>query len=302
MRRRQPRWVLVSLAISWIALLVSGCSAQAGGVPPAAEPPQATVTPSPQAPLPPPPEAPIEGLDTRVQKAVADAAASGADVEVAVLDRTTGLVVSGGAGKSFPIASVVKLFIADDLLLQVAEGQAELSDAERQSLDAMLSASEDGAAQIFWERGGQNAVISRIVARYGLTGTAAPYNGKWDVTTSTAGDLVRYYDMLLDGTGGLPAEQADIIVGNLADFTSAGADGYPQRFGIPDGLPGERVAVKQGWFCCWNRGNELHVSTGILGSDRRYVMAISSLQPTDAATARETITQTVRTIFPGGTL
>ena len=146
----------------------------------------------------------------------------------------------------------------------------------------------------------RNAIIARVKARYGLTGTTAPYNGHWDVTTSTASDLVRYYDMLLDGTGGLPPEQANVIIGNLAQSTPTGTDGYPQRFGIPEGLYAEPVAVKQGWFCCWNGANQLHVSTGVIGPEHRYVMAISSLDPTGAAAARENITQAVKTMFPGG--
>ena len=125
------------------------------------------------------------------------------------------------------------------------------------------------------------------MARYGLTGTTAPYNGHWDVTLSTASDLVRYYDMLLDGTGGLPPEQANVIISNLAQSTPTGTDGYPQRFGIPEGLYAEPVAVKQGWFCCWNGANQLHVSTGVIGPERRYVMAISSLEPDDDAAARD---------------
>ena len=171
---------------------------------------------------------------------------------------------------------MVKLFIADDLLLQESKGQTTLSPADRKSLDVMLRSSDDGAAQNFWDRSGGNAVIARVVARYGLTGTTAPYNGHWDVTQSTASDLVRYYDMLLDGSGGLPPEQANVIISNLAQSTPTGTDGYPQRFGIPEGLYAEPVAVKQGWFCCWNGANQLHVSTGAIGPERRYVMAISS--------------------------
>ncbi|MGE2717941.1 serine hydrolase, partial [Mycolicibacterium litorale] len=261
----------------------------------------------PQAPLPalpeaPPaqPAAPVDGLDARVRQATADAAASGADLEIAVLDRNTGQLVSGGANKPFPIASVVKLFIADDLLLRESQGEAELSEADRKSLDSMLRSSDDSAAQMFWDRSGGNAVIGRVVARYGLTGTTAPYNGHWDVTQSTASDLVRYYDMLLDGAGGLPPEQANVIIGNLAQSTPTGTDGYPQRFGIPEGLYAEPVAVKQGWFCCWNGGNQLHVSTGAIGPDRRYVIAIGSLDPTSAGAARENITQAVKTMFPAG--
>ena len=50
----------------------------------------------------------------------------------------------------------------------------------------MLRSSDDSAAQNFWNRSGGNAIIARVVARYGLTGTTAPSNGHWDVTQSTA--------------------------------------------------------------------------------------------------------------------
>ena len=306
MRRRLPKWAITRMAIVCVALLVSGCEAQVWGTPPTAETtPQATDA-APQATLPVPPgaplakpTAPLDELDARVRQATADAADSGANIETVVQDRVTGQIVSNGS-KPFPLASVVKLFVADDLLLQVSQGKTQLSAADRKSLDIMLRSSDDSAAQMFWDRSGQNAIIARIVARYGLTGTTAPYNGHWDVTQSTASDLVRYYDMLLDGTGGLPPEQSNVIIGNLAQSTPTGTDGYPQRFGIPEGLYAEPVAVKQGWFCCWNGANQLHVSTGIIGSDRRYVMVISSLDPVDAATARANMTQAVKTMFPGG--
>jgi hypothetical protein len=182
----------------------------------------------------------------------------------------------------------------------VSKGETQLSSADRASLDVMLRSSDDSAAQSFWDRSGGNAIIARVKARYGLPGTTAPYNSHWDVTTSTASDLVHYYDMLLAGTGGLPPEQANVIIGDLAQSTPTGTDGYPQRFGIPEGFYAEPVAVKQGWFCCWSGANQLHVSTGIIGPDHRYVMAISSLDPTSAAAARTNMTQAVKTMFPGG--
>jgi hypothetical protein len=308
MRQRRPGTAMTRLAIVCAAaLLASGCEAQVWGTPPAASnAPQAPVT-APQAPQSAAPQAPpagppasFEGLDARVRQATADAAGSGADLEIAVMDRTTGQVVSNGSNEPFPIASVVKLFIADDLLLQESEGKTTISPADRKSLDVMLRSSDDSAAQNFWDRSGGNAVIARIKARYGLGGTTAPSNGHWDVTTSTAADLVRYYDMLLDGAGGLPPEQTNVIIGNLAQSTPTGNDGYPQRFGIPEGLYAEQVAVKQGWFCCWNGGNQLHVTTGAIGPERRYVIAIGSLDPTGAAAAREHMTQAVKTMFPGG--
>jgi hypothetical protein len=307
MRWRLPNRAMTGMAIVCVALLVNGCEAKVWGSPPTAAYTQQATFSAPEASLPVLPEAlpnqsaaPFDGLDARVRQATADAAKSGANIETVVLDRDTGQIVSNGINEPFPIASVVKLFIADDLLLQVSKGETQLSAADRASLDVMLRSSDDGAAQNFWDRSGGNAIIARVKARYGLPGTTAPYNSHWDVTTSTASDLVHYYDMLLAGTGGLPPEQANVIIGDLAQSTPTGTDGYPQRFGIPEGLYAEPVAVKQGWFCCWSGANQLHLSTGIIGPEHRYVMAISSLDPTSAAAARETVTQAVKTMFPGG--
>jgi len=298
MRRRRPFRATATVAIVCAVVLVAGCEARVYGIPPDEPGPQQTVV----APAAPPSQhvAAFDGLDARTKQATAEAAKSGADLESVVLDRNTGQTISNGENTPFPIASVVKLFIADDLLLQVAKGQTTLSPADRKSLDVMLQSSDDSAAESFWNRSGGSAIINRVIARYGLTGTTAPSDGHWDVTLSTASDLVRYYKMLLDGSGGLPSEQAGVIMSNLAHSTPTGTDGYPQRFGIPEGLYAEPVAVKQGWFCCWNGANQLHVSTGVIGPERRYVMAISSLEPDDAAAARTTITQAVKTMFPGG--
>jgi hypothetical protein len=246
-----------------------------------------------------PPDATV-GLDVRARAAASEAAQDGADISFTVLDRTTGRTVSGGDGAPFPIASVSKLFIADDLLLQVAKGQRQMTSDERQSFDTMLRSSDDSAAEVFWGEGGGSSIISRVTSRYGLGSTSAPYDGNWWNTMSTTGDLVRYYDMLLDGAGGLPADQAALILGDLSKSTPTGVDGYPQRFGIPDALFAEPVAVKQGWMCCWNGGNWLHMTTGVIGADHRFVMAMASLQPVDDATARATMTEVVKTMFPGG--
>ncbi len=312
MRRRPSRLVTATAAVIVAVPVVAGCEAKVYGTPPEPAGPQLTVV-APQgssAPLPeaPPdePSATFDGLDGRTRQATADAAKAGADISTVVLDRNTDQIVSNGNSRPVPIASVAKLFIADDLLLQESKGQTQLSPADRAALDIMLRSSDDSAAEVFWNRSGGSAIITRVTARYGLKATTTPYNGRWFNTLSTAGDLVRYYDMLLGGSGGLPPERASIILSNLAASTPMAIDGtqpggvYPQRFGIPDGLFAEPVAVKQGWMCCWNGGNWMHMSTGVIGPDRRFVMAIGSMQTADDATARNTITQAVKTMFPGG--
>ena len=243
---------------------------------------------------------PMTQLNVRARQATTDAAKKGADITFTLLDRQTGQSISGGDTAPFPIASVAKLFIADDLLMGRVKSRRALNSQDRSDLDVMLRSSADSPANEFWGRDGGNAIIARVVARYGLTGTTVPYDGNWWNTMSTTKDLVRYYDRLLDGAGGLPPKQVALILSDLATSTPKGIDGYPQRFGIPDGLFAEPVAVKQGWMCCWNGPNQLHMSTGVVGADHRYVIAIGSMQPVDEATARQTLTQVIKTMFPGG--
>lgn len=309
---RPSKVLTVAFVAACAVATISGCEAQVyGSPPPAPAAPQLTVVAplGASAPLPEaPPETPtgtFDGLQNREIQATADAAEAGADITVAVLDRRTGQLVTNGADNPIAIASVVKLFIADDLLLQEANGDTALSPEDRAMLDVMLRSSDDSAAEVFWNRSGGSAIINRVVQRYGLGSTRAPSNGRWFNTISTVTDLVRYYDMLLAGTGGLPSERAAVILANLAQSTPTAPDGmvpggvYPQRFGIPEGLYGEPVAVKQGWMCCVG-SDWMHLSTGVVGPDRRYVMAIGSMQPAGAEEARRTITEAVQTIFPGG--
>ena len=241
----------------------------------------------------------LDGLDNRVKQATDQATRDGANISVVLLDRTTKRTVSNGNDAPIATASVAKLFIADDLLYEASINRIPLSVDDRTALDAMLQVSDDDAAEHFWDRGGGDAIVMRVAARYGLLSTGPGSDGRWWNTITTTTDLVHYYDVLLDGSGGLPSDQAAIIIGNLSLVPPEGLDGYPQRFGIPDGLFAERVAVKQGWMCCIG-DDWFHLSTGVIGADRRYVMVIESLQATDDRTARDEITDAVKTMFPSG--
>ncbi|HEY1838776.1 MAG TPA: hypothetical protein VGG53_00895 [Mycobacterium sp.] len=293
MRARLPILLIATAAM----LTVSTTSCATAYSSPDGPPPAINAPDSP----PGAPAATFEGLPARIAQATDDAAATGATISIAVLDRMTNQTLSNSNDQPVAIASVAKLFIADAVLSQASsDGATQLSSAERQALDSMLRSSDDGAAETFWAAGGGETIINDVVGRYGLTSTAPPSDGQWWNTVSSASDLVHYYDMLLNGSGGLSGERGEIIVNDLAGSTATGADGYPQRFGIPDGLYAEPVAVKQGWMCCMDGSSWMHLSTGIIGADQRYVMAIESLQPSDDATARATITQAVKTMFPSG--
>ncbi|MFT9661445.1 serine hydrolase [Mycobacteroides abscessus subsp. abscessus] len=291
--------LFVGLTLAAATALTSGCVASVRSDP--ATPALAVVS----APAETPPvfevESPtsFETLPERTTAATTQAKSAGATLTAVIKDRASGAVVSNGNNSTIAIASVAKLFIADDLLMRESQGEVTLTPADRAAFDRMLQSSDDSAAEVFWQRGGGNSIITRVAARYGLASTNVPSDGMWWNTISTANDLVQYYDMLLSGTGGLPPERANIIVDDLSRSTPNGIDGYPQRFGIPDGIPGEPVAVKQGWMCCVGSA-WMHLSTGVVGPDRRFIVVVSSLQTANDVTARNTLTQAVATMFPGG--
>ena len=124
--------VRASAALVGGTLALAGCEAQVHGSPPGQSGPLLTVV-APMGTMAPLPEtSPDEpavgfnGLADRERYATDVAAQAGAKLTVAILDRNTGQSVTNGNGMAFAIASVAKLFIADDLLLQVSRGETTL--------------------------------------------------------------------------------------------------------------------------------------------------------------------------------
>ncbi|NLU81538.1 serine hydrolase [Rhodococcus sp. HNM0569] len=276
-------------------------------------------------------------LAERVAAADAYARARRADVSIALLDRATdGAVEVSGSSIDVPVpcASIVKVFLAAQLLHLDATGERPLSADDDATLSAMLESSDDGAAGTYWTELGPDAV-REVADRYELAHTTPASGASWWNTESTAGDLVRFYRGVLDDVDGLGAARIDRFVDLLEGWAETANDGYDQEFGIaavltsaPRHHPDARaVAVKQGWMCCIS-GRWIHWSTGIVGHDEdgrpgRYVIAVASTEDvqypdgddlmwfpdtsyTDASEddsarhARETVTGVVSTVFPGG--
>nr|WP_314144439.1 serine hydrolase [uncultured Rhodococcus sp.] len=262
-------------------------------------------------------------LESRIPMAIASAQTRGADVDFALLDRRTGSYYSSNADVRVETASVSKLFIADEVLFRAQSENRPVSADDLATMTSMLELSDDNAAYTLWYRYGSSEIVRTVVARYGLTSTTAPGDDQWYNTETTPSDLVGYYAGLLNGSGGLTTASTDMVVGMLRRSAPIAADGYKQHFGIVDGLPGESVhAVKQGWMCCvadrW-----VHLSTGTIGLDNRYVLALSSREDifyaddmerypdtavvdvsddASALHARDTLTGFVSMLFPDGTV
>ncbi|MGB6181385.1 MAG: hypothetical protein WBF79_09105 [Rhodococcus sp. (in: high G+C Gram-positive bacteria)] len=308
------RFAVAVLVATLTLVSLVGCSTAS-----TAPMPDPSIPPAPPFPAPELPIAP--NLAGRLQQAIDGAAARGATLSVAFFDRATGSYMAAGDRDPIETASVVKLFIADDLLFRSSRGEFDLDDEGRALIAPMLSSSDDSAAQILWDAAGGPGVVARVSERYGLPATVASDDGIWWNTRTTAADLVQYYDALLDGTGGLaPADRAT-IVGDLQAYTPDGADGYPQSFGIPRALVGEQDrGIKQGWMCCVD-GRWIHLSTGFVGAGERYVLAVLSREDPwygadggsidenpntevddddGAKHARATVTGALKILFPSG--
>jgi D-alanyl-D-alanine carboxypeptidase len=241
---------------------------------------------------------PSASVDAITAKAVA--AAHGADVGFAVFDRQSGRpVLEHNAGLRSSTASLVKLLIAVDLLVQ---RNGRLDQTESTQVHTMLSASDDDIAHTLWDQDGGPDIVTRAASLMGLTNTFPPADPEqWGDTTTTASDIAMVYRYLLDRA---PATYRHMVMQALRDSTPLGTDGFNQRFGIPSAVGNRRWAVKQGWSCCTQPsplpdGVVLH-TTGTVGPRDRYIVVVlTDHKPsTTWSTAAERTTDIVRALLP----
>ena len=175
------------------------------------------------------------------------------------------------ATRPFPSASMVKLFLAEDLLHRARAGTVELDGRDWVLLQDMIQSSDDPAASELWVRFDGPRMVRDVAARYGLTGTAPPLDpSQWGETTTTARDLARFLAELRMVAA--PPDAATLLAW-MRTATPLAADGFDQRFGAFGTLPG-LPAVKQGWMCCVDGNRHLH-SVAVAGS--RVVVLLSEV-------------------------
>jgi hypothetical protein len=171
------------------------------------------------------------------------------------------------ATRPFPTASLVKLFLAEDLLHRARAGTVTLGERDWALLQDMVRASDDPAASELWTRFDGPRAVRDVAARYGLPGTAPPADpSQWGETTTTARDLARFLALLPAVAD--PADAATLLVW-MRTATPLAADGFDQRFGTFGTLPG-MPAVKQGWMCCV--GGVRHLHSVAVSGDRVVVL------------------------------
>ena len=187
--------------------------------------------------------------------------------------RDAGYAADNGeaAHRPFPTASMVKLFLAEDILHRARTGELTLGRADFAQLQRMIQRSDDPAASALWVRFDGARAVTSVAARYGLTGTAPPaVRGQWGEATTTARDLARFLALLPVIAD--PADAGALQVW-MRTATPVAADGFDQRFGLFGTAPG-LPAVKQGWMCCVRGKRHLH-SVAVVGN--RVVVLLSEV-------------------------
>ncbi|WP_336216727.1 hypothetical protein [Nonomuraea sp. LPB2021202275-12-8] len=282
---RMKPWAAVAAAVPLAAGCVAGPSAGPASATPAA-PGSSAPAPSPSRTAK-PPKVP-----------------AGTTASWLLYDRKAGkLVATRHAHRAFRSASVIKILIAIDFL----DGRASVSAADARLIRVMLRESDDDAATAFWNRGGKGRIVTRMARKLRLSDTAPPpatHPGFWGYASLSAYDIVRTYRYLLDSAH---PRVRDTILGHLRKATPCGSDGFDQTFGIPRAVP-RPWAVKQGWSGFGtvppvrcdaaapgasistialraagsgvpDLGRPVLYSTGLVGKDERFVMALLTAHP-----------------------
>jgi hypothetical protein len=252
--------------------------------------PTPTPTPPPApAPVPPGPDACVVNAD--LSAAVADASQAGERAAAVVLDTTTGAYFAAGDAEApFDTASVMKVFLATQLLLT-----GRMNGAVADTAYTMITRSDDGSADALYGRAGGDGVVTALGRHYGITDLGGPpaAPGKWGETTVTADGLAHFY----------AAVEADPVVwpwlsNAMGHATHNGSDGTDQYFGIPSAT-GD-WAVKQGWMVGLGPGATYN-STGYVDHGRYVVVLLTHGSSNRyGAPMATTLTRMARDVLPGG--
>jgi hypothetical protein len=202
----------------------------------------------------------------------------------ALLDRRTGDItgsdnMSTGTNST---ESMIKVWIVADYLRQLPAGSTP-DDGTLDELAAAIIHSDDNAAEKYYQLGGGDAVVQRMIDMCGLTDTTI-YPGWWSRTQMTPQDAVRLGECVADKTAAGKTwtpwvlQQMRSVQGGVDDQQDTTGGGY---WGIVDGLPAslaDGLAIKNGWTAIGDDG-DWHVNNLAISND--WVLVVMVRYPID---------------------
>jgi hypothetical protein len=178
----------------------------------------------------------------------------------ALLNRSTGEIVGSlNLAATNTTASMIKAWLAADVLRQSAEKNQPPPPATLSRLSIMIRDSDNDAASDFYEALGNGATISRLAKTCGLTDTKA--GSDWSQVLMSARDAVRMGGCIGDSRAA-GARWTPWLLKEMRAVRGAG------RFGVISALPAEvaeDTAIKNGWI---NRPDGTwHINCLAIGTD-----------------------------------
>jgi hypothetical protein len=289
---RKRSWVrpmAVAAALAAIALAAISPELRDDAVPPRDEAvplrdealalagPVGTLEPNRAAPKPAPPR-PLPGA-AAMQKAWKFARRRGGQVSFAVVD-TQGRMRTREGGRLYPSASVVKAMLLVAELRRLKELGLPLDPATEDLLEAMITYSDNDAADSIYARVGDPGLVAVAESTGMRRFTVAGY---WGNAQVTAADLARFFSRVREL---LPRPYRRLGLRLLAAVIPE------QRWGVPRAARGSwRVHFKGGWRGT-ERGELVHQAAWLKDGDRELAIAVL----TDAQPSQLHAIHTVRGI------
>ena len=233
----------------------------------------------PEAPssAPPPPCPPPWGCAQadRFDTAAAQVAATPGELGIVVRRRNGAQWQAGVSGRPLWAGSTPKLAMAVDLLERSRSGEIRLDQADRDRIDAMLSVSDNDAADALWNRYvDADQFMTRLRGRYGMT-TATYVDGfpdRWGFIKCSALDLANLAAYVLDTLN--PTDRAYVVA-------AMRAVGEVQQWGVWGAGRELQPGVKNGWSIERDDGTDhwITATVGFVGPDEGTIVAAMYHQP-----------------------
>ena len=192
-----------------------------------------------------------------------------------VRDRASGRSwTAGDADGHYWAGSTPKLGMAVALLEEARTGAVALDAAAHRRIAAMLSVSDNRAADALWDGYGDATTWLKRLRRVGLT--SARYVGgfpsRWGFVMCTPADLAALMSHVLDKAH---PDDRQYIVDSMRSV------GPVQRWGVWGAGAALRPGVKNGWSIEKEKGRDIWITAtaGFVGPAERYVVAAMYHQP-----------------------
>ena len=191
-------------------------------------------------------------------------------VSAAVDDLRTGQEWILNPGARDQTASIIKADILETVLHQTIAAHKPLADAETETAEDMIEASDNDDATALWDQIGGASGIGAFNARAGLTQTTPNDDGYWGETLTSAADQIKVLRQLAVSSRLLtPAAQRYEL--SLMENVDAG-EGWGVSGGVPSGVT---VALKNGWVpLTSNTDWEINSIGWVDGDGRDYLIAV----------------------------